>query len=176
LQTIKLDKRKGEYIMFKKSLKCYFYFLVTTLALVLIMDQTRTQFLNLPGIMAFAYLIGASVWFAVPGLICFWLNYRRGYIKWGQASLITGLSIIGLASAFFHNTSIKFIIIIAGIMTVPVSIGIFLVLVYGMKIQAKNDDRIITVNAEPEWTENEMQEISNLLDSDDDPYRYRSGE
>lgn len=163
--------------MFKKSIKCYIYLLAATLVLVLAFPTTREAFTGLNYLMASAYLIGASIWIGVPGMINFWLCVKRGSLKWGTFSLVTSGSVITMAGLIFYQQPINFVVIMSGGISVLSAIGQLLVLIFGMGIKAKNDDRIITVQAET-LTEKEATEIEPLLMGSYDDYldRYRSGE
>jgi hypothetical protein len=120
--------------MLIKSLLCYVSYYVFTAIVCVVMDDMRSAMLS-EHVIAVAYIFGASIWFAIPGMINFWLNFKRGYMKWVQAGLVTAVSVVSLSVLFYSHLPVEAFLHTVVLLSIPISIVQIIVLCPIMEIK-----------------------------------------
>ena len=121
--------------MIKKSIQAYVYYFIASFIMSMFIPNMRMVMLHSPFITGLTYCIGASVFFAVPGMINFWLDSKRGYVKWGRLSMVTGISTMIIVKICFPGAGFQFMFLMACIMAIPAAIAQYLVLVHCMRLK-----------------------------------------
>ncbi|MCK4777117.1 MAG: hypothetical protein KAS39_01995, partial [Actinomycetia bacterium] len=70
----------------------------------------------------------------------YWMNVKRGYMKWGTASIISGVSTIIFFNLLYPGGTLMASLTVASLMAVPIGIGQFIALVLVMKIKISKPD------------------------------------
>ena len=113
------------------SVMCFACFTAATFVYLLLNEPTRAavfDFKNRYAVEIVGYILGAGLWFSIPGMINYWIARPVGYINWLKFSTITVVCTFILICIFFDSLTGRQTMYFMMIMTIPTTIAQIIVL------------------------------------------------
>lgn len=151
--------------LFKKSILAYLSFFTLGLIYCLAQKTTRDPLLARNLIEGLVYMIGGSIWFALPGMINYWMNYKAGYVRWGRVGIVTTATTGLLCYIFLGHLPVNLFLISMAIMATPTAIVQFIGLCLMMRLRVTAPEPVTEIEAEVVTDPGELERFVKGLGS-----------